>query len=95
VLGCNALLLRFLERHDAGWAPKKHIDGRMQHEHSGVSLGVGGLSYVLQPRDILALPDHERGEFMRMLEVIESSRAGAEAPNGQHEPKTLPAGDEV
>jgi hypothetical protein len=93
---CNTLLLRFLERHDADWAPKKHIDGRMQHEHANVSLGEGGMSYVLQARDILALPEHERAEFMRMLETIEGARGGGvEVVSGGARPKALPAGDEA
>lgn len=74
----NTLLLRFLERHDSGWAPRKHVTGEMQHTHTDASLGdAAGYAYIVRSADVLALPPDERAQLIGLLEKIEAAREDA------------------
>lgn len=77
----NTLLLRFLERHDGGWAQKKHVAGEVahQHQHQHVhTLSPGEPGFTVTASDIRALPEERQRLLLSLLDEVDEAREGRE-----------------
>jgi hypothetical protein len=76
----NALLLRFLERHDPGWAPRKNVSGEIAHQHQHThELAAAEPGYTITARDIRALPEDKQRLLLSLLDEIEDNKETADA----------------
>lgn len=75
----NTLLLRFLERHDHSWAPRKNIAGQIEHQHQHThELAAAQPGYTVTAADIRALPEEKQRQLLALLDEIEDNKEPAD-----------------